>query len=560
MRLLSLRQSSAARASIVLALCGFLLSSLSTSRVQAAAGNLDPTFGTGGKVTTDFSGNPVEARGVVLQPDGKIIAAGIAFDPITRGDFGLVRYNQDGSIDSSFGSGGKVTTDFLNIPSFGSVDFANALALQTDGKIVVAGFSAVGVASFALARYRADGSLDSSFGSGGKVTTSFSRFDAVADDVAIQSDGKIIAVGSVNTSFSSNPKPDFALARYNSDGGLDSTFGVGGKVTTDFTDFTGVGDNASAVVIQPDGKIVVVGSSQVSLFAPDLRQFSIARYNIDGTLDLSFGVGGKVRPFFFGQFDQANAVALIPDGRIIVAGFVSNFNLPSESDFGMVRLNSDGSTDTSFGSNGKVVTDFSSEFDSANSIAVQPNGKIVLAGVVSKGTFQDSTDFAIAQYNANGSLDAAFGSGGRVTTDFFGFSNEANAVVIQQDGRILVAGRADSGEIGPPFRFALARYDGNSFDMCLQDDSNGNLLQFNSTTGDYQFTNCTGFTLGGTGVISTRGSIITLQQNGPDRRVLARIDGGVNKGTASVQILSLGTTFTITDRNTLNNTCSCVAH
>jgi uncharacterized delta-60 repeat protein len=525
--------------------------STGTSRgMQAAAGDLDITFGNDGKVVTDFFGNSDEASGVVVQPDGKIIAVGTAFNPVTSGDFAVARYNKNGSLDTTFGSGGKVTTNFS---PFGSGDAASDVALQQNGKIVVGGSSTFGTSAFALVRYNGDGSLDSSFGAGGKVTTLFSGPVAAVRGTAIQPDGKIVAVGLVTFNFNFPPRPDFALARYNTDGSLDLTFGIGGRVTTNFN---GLGDVANAVAIEGDGRIVLVGTRQVTLIAPELTQFAIARYNIDGSLDSTFGTGGKVRPFFFGQFDEAHAVASLPTGKIIVAGCASNYNLPSGTDFAMIRLNGDGSVDSNFGSNGRVVTDFSSEGDIAIGMALQLDGKIVLAGLKEKGRFGDLTDFAVARYNPDGSLDGSFG-GGKVTTDFFGFSNEANAVVVQEDGRIVVAGRANTGVVGD---FALARYNATSFGLCLQDASNGNLLQIDASTGDYLFTNCSGLTLGGTGVISSRGSIITLQQNGPDRRVLAKIDGSVNKGTASVQVFSRGTTFTITDRNTLNNTCSCGAH
>jgi len=433
------------------------------------------------------------------------------------------------------------------------------VSLQADGKIVVAGSSSFGSARFALARYGIDGSLDSGFSSGGTVTTSFSRFDAAANGVAIQPDGKIIAVGFTNTSFVGLAfNPDFALARYNTDGSLDSTFGVGGKVTTDFN---GLGDVASGVAIQGDGRIVVVGSSQVTPLAPEVTQFSIARYNTDGTLDLTFGIGGKVRPFFFGQFDQANALALLPDGKIIVAGVVSNFNLLSASDFGMIRLNTDGSTDTTFGSNGKVTTDFSSEFDSAHAIAIQPNGKIILVGVVSKvGISQNSTDFAIARYNSDGGLDATFGSAGKVTTDFFGFSNSANAVVIQQDGRIIAAGRANSGIIGD---FAVARYngDGDIFDICIQDETNPrNFVSLNSHTGDYNFY-CGGVSVAaGRGTLNTKGGIGSIEHVKGDRRVYIEWDttaqGGKGAGTAILQNPPNNTRCQIIDKDMTNNNCT----
>ncbi|HSO74321.1 MAG TPA: hypothetical protein VLU47_05740, partial [Blastocatellia bacterium] len=168
-------------------------------------------------------------------------------------------------------------------------------------------------------------------------------------------------------------------------------------------------------------------------------------------------------------------------------------------------------------------------------------------------------DFAVARLNVDGSPDLSFGLDGKITTDFFGATDAGTALALQSNGRIVVAGFAfkSVGLLGGDF--ALARYDGDApvFDICLQDDSNGNLLQFDSITGDFQFTNCGGLTLGGTGVVTTRGSTTILQGNGPDRRILAKFVGGANRGTASIQVLSSGARFTITDRNTLNNTCAC---
>jgi uncharacterized delta-60 repeat protein len=529
---------------IAVVLIALFLSSAHLMPVQAAAGDLDPTFGVGGKVTTDLFGGNDDAGGAVIQPDGKIIVVGVGAGPNGQGGLVLVRYNPDGSLDLTFGSGGRVISSGLN---------PNCAVLQADGKIVMAG--GAGALGFGLQRYNGDGSLDLTFGPGGTVTTQISGlFFSTANAVAVQPNGKIVAAGLVDTNFIFRQKPDFAIVRYNSDGTLDSTFGAGGKVTTDFLGFD---DVAKGVAVQADGKIIAAGFA--GLIGPPflLHQFAVARYNIDGTLDSTFGVGGKLRPFFFGGHDEGNAVALLSNGQIIVAGFATNNNLPSITDFAMTRLNGNGSTDSSFGSSGKVATDFGSEFDSANSIGMQPDGKIVLVGVVSKGPSQDETDFAVARYNADGSLDQSFGSTGKVTTDFFGHSNIARVALLQRDGKIVAVGTADRAGRFVSGDFALARYEGTPFDLCLQDDSTGNLLQFNSTTGEYQFTNCSGFTLGGTGAITKRGSMITLQHNGTDRRLLARIDGGVNKGTASLQALAQGTTFTITDRNTLNNTCSC---
>ncbi|HEY5616144.1 MAG TPA: delta-60 repeat domain-containing protein, partial [Bacteroidota bacterium] len=349
---------------------------------------------------------------------------------------------------------------------------------------------------------------------------------------------------------------DFALARYNADGSLDLSFGSGGKVTTDFL---GLADVANAVAIQPDGKIVAVGYDNVTSFALFLFDFALARYKSDGSPDASFGSGGKVTTNFFGSYDEARAVVIQPGGKLVVAGTATNPFQESISDFGLVRYNSDGSLDATFGDNGKVMTDFGSEFDDAWALAQEQDGRLVVAGQSEDS--QERTDFALARYNANGELDATFGSGGLAKTDFFGFDDRVRAVALQNDGKVVAAGIANDVIEGQfQVYIALARYDGVSFDICLQDDSNGAFFQFNSMSGDYQFTNCNGVTIGGPGVISRRGSTITLQQNGSDRRVLVRIDGGVNKGTASVQLLSQRTTFTITDRNTRNNTCSCEAN
>lgn len=511
------------------------------NRVHAAAGDLDPSFGSGGKVTTSPGG---EANSLAIQTDGKLVIVG------SLGGFDAVRYNSDGSLDSSFGTGGRVT---INFSGTGSQDTAKSVAIQPDGKIVIGGSTTFFRPTFALMRLNINGGLDPSFGVGGKVRTDFAPFGAFINAIALQQDGKIVAAGLRGPSGEQSVS-DFALARYNADGSLDSTFGSGGKVATDFLGFD---DVANAVAIQPDGKIIAVGYDNLFMFhsPSSLFDFALARYNSDGSLDSSFGSGGRVTTEFFGSYDEARAIVLQPDGKLVVAGAASNSS--AFTDFGLVRYNIDGSLDPTFGTGGKVMTDFLSEFERAQALALQPDGKIVAAGLAERQS-SARTDFALARYNADGSLDGAFGSGGKVRTDFFGFDDAANAVALQADGKIVAAGRANSDFLQG--EFALARYDGVSFDICLQDDTSGNFFQLNSTTGEYQFTNCNGFTLGGTGVLTKRGGIITLQHNGPDRRVLAKSDGAANKGTVSVQVFSGGTTFTIKDRNTLNNNCSCSTH
>jgi len=267
-------------------------------------------------VTTDFGG-PTGAASVAVQPDGKIVAAGTLSSPVSLTDFALSRYNTDGTLDLSFGVGGRVTTDFANF-----YDFASSVAIQQDGKIIAAVGAVISpYSNFALARYDSDGTLDLSFGNGGKVTTAFvttafGQVSAQAYSIALQQDGKIVVAGVANI----DGGEDFALVRYNSNGTLDVSFGTGGKVTTDF-DLVGQGFSfafASSVAVQQDGRIVAAGDAYID----GGRDFALARYNNNGTLDASFGTGGKVNTNFSGSTfaDFANSVAVQPDGKIVAAG------------------------------------------------------------------------------------------------------------------------------------------------------------------------------------------------------------------------------------------------
>jgi uncharacterized delta-60 repeat protein len=372
-----------------------------------AQNNLDPTFGNGGKVITDFAA--AEGAGaVVLQPDGKLIVAGTT----------IVRYNGNGSLDTSFGNGGRVSTGF----------FAFAVVLQPDGKIVAAGPSV-------LARYNADGSLDSTFGNGGKVTVP----GGTAFALVLQADGKLVTAGSVNGG------SDFALIRYNTNGSLDSTFGNNGRVTTDFN---GRFDEAYALVLQADGKLVAAGTNY--------SDFALARYNSNGTLDMTFGTGGIITTDFGGS-DGARDVVIQPDGKIVAAGGSRSDDFEDDSGvFALARYNADGTLDATFGSGGKVTTDVGQP-SYAPGLALQADGKIVAAGSSVQLFIRD---FALVRYNTNGTLDTTFGAGGIITTDFGG-SDGARDVVIQPDGKIVAAGYTANANFSAS-DFALARYLGDS--------------------------------------------------------------------------------------------------
>lgn len=345
-----------------------------------------------------------------------------------------------GDLDLTFDGDGKVTTDFN-----GTANQAMGVAIQADGKIIAVGFTHGDLArqaDFALARYNSDGSLDSTFEGDGKVTTDFGGSTEGASAVAIQSDGKIIAIGTTLSSSGS----DFALARYHLDGSLDATFDGDGRVTTDFASD---GEDALAVATQPDGKILVAGTAALS----HVEDFALVRYNPDGSLDTTFHGDGMVTTDFVGT-DQAHALAVQGDGKILAAGCA--FCSPARtSDFALARYNVDGSLDTTFGSDGKETTDFTSGYDLIYGMILQPNGKIVTAGVASlSGSNSLRPDFALARYMGDGSLDASFDADGKVTTPF-GDSAYARSVSIQGDGTIIAGGLATFGNIR---EFALARY------------------------------------------------------------------------------------------------------
>jgi len=408
---------------------------------QTQSGALDPGFGAGGKVTTDFGGSE-GVSSLALQPDEKIVAAGGAFINGSSA-FALARYNRDGALDAGFGAGGEVTTNFG-----GRYERATSVALQPDGKIVAVGQSVLGLFNdFALARYNSNGTLDASFGTDGKVITDFG-VSAAANSVAVQPDGKIVVAGEANI----DGNYEFAVVRYNSNGALDNSFGAGGKVTTDFglleQGFSYI-DSAS-LAIQWDGKIVVAGKT----FIGGGFDIALARYNSDGTLDASFGAGGKVTTDLGGPNDGAFSVAVQADGKIVASGMA---NVARGLGFALARYNSNGTLDASFGAGGVVISDFgllTQGFSNAVAfaVAIRPDGKIVTAGrAFINGDFHS----ALARYNSDGALDTSFGADGKVTNIFGGESEGVSSVAVQQDGKIVVAGGAAINWVSD---FALARY------------------------------------------------------------------------------------------------------
>ena len=372
-------------------------------------GSLDTTLKGSGKLTTAV-GKDCHGKGVALQGDGKIVVAGYSFKAGGGQCFTVLRYTADGSLDTSFADSGKVTTNVGT--KYAS---AESVTIQSDGKIVVAGdsFNASGNNDFAVVRYNANGTLDMSFNETGKATADFGAHD-YGRSVAVHGDGRIVVTGYTTKSYES--KKECALACFKANGSLDTTFNGTGEVTTNF----GGDGNAEgrSVAVQTDGKIVVVGYAT----AGNTEEFALARYNADGTLDTSFGDSGRVMTNVGISGSNATGVALQKDGKIVVVGYAVN-NSGTNYDFACVRYNTDGKVDQSFGDGGKVMTSVGQGDGKANSVAVQSDGKIIVAGSVYFGdvtvagsVYVGDSKFAVVRYEASGKLDMSFNAAGSVLT------------------------------------------------------------------------------------------------------------------------------------------------
>jgi uncharacterized delta-60 repeat protein len=413
----------------------------------AVPGQLDAAFGVGGQRTTDLGGTYDRGYATAVQPDGRILAAGVTNSRGTY-DFVVTRYLANGSLDPSFGDGGVAITDFG-----GSWDWAYALALQKDGSIVIAGASDRGGSrGFALARYTAAGRLDPTFGHGGLVLAPLRPLSSdIIHGIAIQPDGDIIAAGvTIDDKFSLRPHGEFMLARYTSGGELDPSFGMGGVVTTHFQNESY--DEPYAVLLQPDGRIVLGGSSNTGggprrLFGAD--NLALARYLPNGSLDPMFGDGGKVVVDAGSMQESIRALALQPDGDIVGAGRTNGEN---RGDFLLVRLSSDGALDPTFGGPrvpGLAIDDLGTAEEGLSSVAIGPGGTIVAGGVAAP---QPNGDFAVLRYDAHGHLDRSFGHSGLAIADFGGRDDRLQCLALQSDGLVVAVGYSETD-------FALARFD-----------------------------------------------------------------------------------------------------
>jgi uncharacterized delta-60 repeat protein len=415
----------------------FLLASPAV--VQAQAGALDGSFGSAGLFTTGFrQADATMDNAMAIQSDGKIVIAG------TSPGGELARLNTNGTLDTSFGKGGFVTSSFGG--AFGPVV---AIAIQPDGKILA---SVAGFISGAVGRFNTNGSVDSTFGSGGfAVSKLIDSVPATGSAFALQPDGKILVAGRG------------VLGRYTSDGVLDTGFGTAGIAPL-------IG-SASAIAVQADGKILVTtGLGAPTLLSasplpPSAIASTLARYNTDGSLDAAFGIAGQAA-----CAAAANSIAIQSDGKIMVAGTITSHLqvtggvTVNQAGFGLVRYTSIGRIDTSFGKAGGVTTGFGPNFPkgAAFALAIQPNGEIVVAGTAGSinGVGLLVSSFALARYMSNGSLDSTFGAKGTLTTALGAGNNSfVSSLALQSDGKIVAA-----GNFAPPAsgnylnNFAVVRY------------------------------------------------------------------------------------------------------
>ena len=404
---------------------------LITSPALADPGDPDPDFGDGGTQTTDFSSGYDAGYGMAIQADRKIVLVGTTYNG-TDNDFGVARYTTAGVLDVALSGDGERTA------AFAGTDEASDVAIQANGRIVVVGATSDGADwDFAIARFRAGGALDHSFSGDGKRTVDLGGGNQEANGVAIQEDGKIVVVGYTDHT----GENDWLIVRLNLNGSLDQTFSGDGTRTTDF----GPGFNRAAdVAIQQDGRIVVAGWASNGADS----DFAISRYRPGGRLDRRFSGDGKQTTDFGLGYDMAYAVAIQSNGRIVASG---DADTGPDIDVALVRYRPGGALDASFDGDGMQTTGFGFGNDRGFDVAIQDDEKFVVVGSAT----QADQNFAVIRYGTGGELDPSFGSGGFQITNFGFGDDDANAVAIQNNGKIVAAGNAYSGT-DPDF--ALARY------------------------------------------------------------------------------------------------------
>jgi uncharacterized delta-60 repeat protein len=404
-----------------------LLIGLFVSAGFAADGDLDTSFGPGGFVNENFQGLSARHNSVVVQPDGKILAAGNSLNISNfTNDFAIVRYNPDGTLDTSFGTGGRRYADVG-----GRNDIMPTLLLQPDGKIVLVGVSKNELDRniTSIFRFNADGTSDTNFGTGGvalgSFTTSGTRGDTPSDAL-LQPDGKLVVAGAWHGTA-------FCVARFNANGAVDSNFGTGGNLcATTAPAGTGL---MNSLALQPDGKLVVSAKFATSFTAP--FDFIVFRFNADGTQDTSFDGDGYAITDFNAGYDDALSVHVLPDGKILAAGRVGQ-STGTVYNFGLARYTATGALDASFDGDGKATAFPENTAGSEDySSVLLASGKIVVGRYRKQASPGISTEGQIARFNPDGSVDASFGAGGQVVNAAL---KEIWDLAVQPDGKLVAVG------------------------------------------------------------------------------------------------------------------------
>jgi|GEM_PF-1978703 len=422
---------------------------LSVTNASAASGTLDPTFGANGIAAIQFNGLPSSARDIALQADGKIVVLGNVKLSDEQSKKFITRFNGNGTLDSTFGVGGTV---LVEVEAFAGT----RLALQPDGKVIVGGLSN---GNFAVIRFNNNGTLDTAFGVNGLGRLDLNDARGSVADMATQPDGKIILVGDHTLGYSNFT--DIFVARFKSNGATDETFVANGYNIIDRTYFPNNRYNyGKSVALQADGKIILSGNMMNNDGKADL---ALTRLNTNGLVDTAtFGANGKggtttlIPPDF--QNSQG-ALVIQPDGRIIVGGVTTSGSNYTNKNLTLARYTANGNLDTTFGGTGVVITDFGNN-EQVDGLVVQADGRILVAGKTSN---LDSSDVLLARYNNDGSLDTSFGTSGRVITDFGNSVDSAAGMIQQSDGKALVIGSSGENAILARFDMGLSTTTSQTF-------------------------------------------------------------------------------------------------
>ena len=399
-------------------------------------GDLDVDFGVNGMATYDVQNLGLkDGIGMIaVQPDGKLVFVGsisTAFN--TDGDLTIGRLNTDGSTDSTFGLNGITVTDLG-----GSSEGIGNILIREDGKFLCGGGSnQSGQFQFLLVQYNSNGELDTDFGLNGTVFTDVGITGSTMLSMVKTSDGSIFSTGSASGKI--------PIVKYGSNGVLDNGFGNSGIVLTDIGEI----ETGSDILIQDDGKILIIGTTAISGNPEDAI---VCRFNSDGSLDTDFNGTGWVNLALSQSIDRPTGILLLTDGRILVIGFAANDLLGIE--MFALRLMPDGSFDTTFGTDGVARYDIGDGDDAATDVLLQPDGKALIGGRANNG---NDNDLCVIRINEDGSLDDSFGSNGVVITDVAADYDEIISMVLQPDGKLIVGG---SARIGNFFNedIVLARY------------------------------------------------------------------------------------------------------